>query len=32
MKNKSLQIQQLDRKMQVIAELKNTPPPPIGWI
>ena len=32
MKTKSLQIQQLNSKMQVIASIKKIAPPPTGWI
>jgi predicted DNA-binding mobile mystery protein A len=32
MGKKSLQIQQLNNKMQAAATLKSTPPPPTGWI
>lgn len=32
MKNKSLQIQQLNSKMQVVASIKKIAPPPTGWI
>lgn len=32
MKNQSLQIQQLNGKMQSIAAIKQIAPPPIGWI
>jgi predicted DNA-binding mobile mystery protein A len=32
MKNQSLQIQQLNSKMQSIAEIKQIAPPPTGWI
>jgi predicted DNA-binding mobile mystery protein A len=32
MKTKSLQIQQLSSKMQVIASIKKIAPPPTGWI
>jgi len=32
MVNNSLQIQQIDAKMQVVAGLKKITPPPTGWI
>lgn len=32
MENKSLQIQQLNSKMQVVAAIKKIAPPPTGWI
>jgi predicted DNA-binding mobile mystery protein A len=32
MKKKSLQIEQLNLKMQGVAEIKKIIPPPIGWI
>jgi predicted DNA-binding mobile mystery protein A len=32
MRTKSLQIQQLSSKMQVIASIKKIAPPPTGWI
>lgn len=32
MENKSLQIQQLNSKMQVVASIKKIAPPPTGWI
>ena len=32
MRTKSLQIQQLNSKMQVVASIKKIAPPPIGWI
>lgn len=32
MKNQSLQIQQLNSKMQTIAAIKQIAPPPTGWI
>jgi predicted DNA-binding mobile mystery protein A len=32
MRTKSLQIQQLNSKMQVIASIKKIAPPPTGWI
>lgn len=32
MEKKSLQIEQLNSKMQVVAEIKKITPPPTGWI
>ncbi len=32
MKTKSLQLQQLNSKMQVVATIKKISPPPTGWI
>jgi predicted DNA-binding mobile mystery protein A len=32
MKKKTLQIEQLNRKMQGLAEMKTIIPPPLGWI
>ncbi|EAT58029.1 mobile mystery protein A [Chlorobium ferrooxidans] len=32
MERRSLQIEQLNRKMQVVAEIKKITPPPTGWI
>jgi predicted DNA-binding mobile mystery protein A len=32
MKNKSLQVQQLNSKMRVVTSIKKITPPPTGWI
>lgn len=32
MKKKTLQIEQLNRKMKALAEMKTIIPPPLGWI